>query len=247
MELLDEYIFRNSDKLGLKPGTSMADLGRTDKLKVIGAALRDTSALIGLMSWEDNRAAQDGVNALRALALDTRIPGLNSFIVSAKTVALEITVTALELPEKAVTEGLVFGGMDRARAENVAAVTVMIGSFATGAGGGVWASAKTYAANKLKRGLRGMAARGGLKLTDRQASNLARFNRKLPRASSGTHVDELGDGVMFTAEVPGRVPGSKAVYQKAVDADGVTTSFFKTTLDPEGDIVHIKDKLLGGN
>lgn len=60
-------------------------------------------------------------------------------------------------------------------------------------------------------------------------------------------MDELGDGVMFTAEVPGKVPGSKAVYQKAVDANGATTSFTKTTFDPQGNIVHVKDKLLGGN
>ena len=48
---------------------------------------------------------------------------------------------------------------------------------------------------------------------------------------------------MFTSEVPGKVPGSKAVYQKAVDANGVTTSFTKTTFDPQGNIVHIKNKL----
>jgi len=92
-----------------------------------------------------------------------------------------------------------------------------------------------------------LAAKGGLKLADGQAANLARFNKKLPKGSTGTHVDQLGDGVMFTAEVPGRVPGSRAVYQKAVDANGVTTSFTKTTFDPQGNIVHIKDKLLGGN
>ena len=45
------------------------------------------------------------------------------------------------------------------------------------------------------------------------------------------------------AEVPGKVPGSKAVYQKTVDVNGVTTSFTKTTFDPQGNIVHIKNKL----
>jgi hypothetical protein len=48
--------------------------------------------------------------------------------------------------------------------------------------------------------------------------------------------------MMFTAEVPGNVPGSKAVYQQAVSADGVTTTFTKTTFDPQGNIVHVKVK-----
>jgi hypothetical protein len=51
---------------------------------------------------------------------------------------------------------------------------------------------------------------------------------------------------MFTSEVPGKVPGSRTVYQKAVDADGVTTNFVKTTVDPGGNIVHIKNKMPGG-
>src|SRR5687767_9536807 len=62
------------------------------------------------------------------------------------------------------------------------------------------------------------------RLNQAQAQNLARFNKKLPAGSTGTHVDELGEGVLFTAEVPGRVPGSKAVYQKAVDEAGETTN-----------------------
>jgi len=52
---------------------------------------------------------------------------------------------------------------------------------------------------------------------------------------------------MFTAEVPGRVPGSKAVYQKVVDPEGVTTGLTKTTFDPHGNVVHIKDKLFGNS
>jgi len=59
-------------------------------------------------------------------------------------------------------------------------------------------------------------------------------------------VDTLADGVLFRSEVPGRVPGSSAVYQKSVDAAGNTTSYRKTTFDPKGNIIHIKDKLNGG-
>jgi RHS repeat-associated protein len=82
-------------------------------------------------------------------------------------------------------------------------------------------------------------------LTTEQAANLQRFNKSMGNRSLGTSVDELGDGVMFTAEVPGRVPGSKAVYQKAVDATGQTTRFLKTTVTPRGIVAHIKDKMTG--
>jgi RHS repeat-associated protein len=81
------------------------------------------------------------------------------------------------------------------------------------------------------------------RLNQPQAQNLARFNKKLPAGNTGTHVDELGEGVLFTAEVPGRVPGSKAVYQKAVDEAGETTNVVKTTFDPKGNVVHVKDKM----
>ena len=49
--------------------------------------------------------------------------------------------------------------------------------------------------------------------------------------------------VRFRAEVPGRVPGSKAVYEKVVDPTGKTVSATKTTIDPKGNVVHVKDKL----
>ena len=47
---------------------------------------------------------------------------------------------------------------------------------------------------------------------------------------------------MFQSEVPGRIPGSKAVYEKQVDARGVTISHTKTTYAPNGSIVHVKQK-----
>ncbi len=82
-----------------------------------------------------------------------------------------------------------------------------------------------------------------INLTEQQMSNLARFNKKLPSANLGTVVDKLGEGVLFTSTVPGKVPGSSAVYQKFVDALGNTGVYVKTTFDQLGRIVHIKDKL----
>ena len=50
---------------------------------------------------------------------------------------------------------------------------------------------------------------------------------------------------MFQAEVPGKVPGSKAIYEKHVGADGQTLHVVKTTIDPNGNVVHVKDKMTG--
>ena len=82
-------------------------------------------------------------------------------------------------------------------------------------------------------------------LTAEQAKNLSRFAKNLPRGNTGVSVDAVGDSVLFTSEVPGKVPGSKAVYQKLVNAEGTTESMPKTTFDPKGAVVHVKDKLTG--
>jgi hypothetical protein len=49
-------------------------------------------------------------------------------------------------------------------------------------------------------------------------------------------------GAEFSYKVPGRVPGSFAIYRKRVDAEGVTELAYKTTWLPEGTIAHIKFK-----
>lgn len=43
-------------------------------------------------------------------------------------------------------------------------------------------------------------------------------------------------------ENPGRVPGSKAVYYKIVDSEGRTVRVYKETYDPNGNLVHVKEK-----
>lgn len=83
----------------------------------------------------------------------------------------------------------------------------------------------------------------GAALVGKQAANLSRFEKNLPKGNTEVAVDGLGDGVVFTSTVPGNVPGSKAVYQKAVDAAGDTSSPLKTAIDPEGNVLHIKDKI----
>ena len=80
-------------------------------------------------------------------------------------------------------------------------------------------------------------------LSTAQKSALAKFNKKLPKEALTTEVQDLPNaGKVFKAEVPGKVPGSKAVYEKQIDATGQTVSYKKTTFAPDGNLVHIKTK-----
>lgn len=112
----------------------------------------------------------------------------------------------------------------------------------------------------------GLVARGGLRiglsiihalhnilrrspqLTTLQSENLARFLKKIPANSrSRVKISKLPNGnIKFTATSPGKVPGSKAIYEKIVDSNGKTIGYSKTTYDQFDNIVHIKDKIGGG-
>jgi len=85
----------------------------------------------------------------------------------------------------------------------------------------------------------------GVALNAAQALNVQRF--KLPNGAGTTTVRELpGGGRVFQASVPARdVAGSYAVYEKQIDAAGKTLELTKTTYDPMGRIVHVKDKIRG--
>lgn len=87
-----------------------------------------------------------------------------------------------------------------------------------------------------------VGAKAPILLTEAQAKNLARFESKLPSGNAGTTVSRTGKGVTFTSEVPGKVPGSQATYQKTVNAAGETTGYTKTTTSPSGQVIHEKDK-----
>ncbi|MFI8718412.1 hypothetical protein ACIGHF_11130 [Stenotrophomonas sp. NPDC077464] len=82
------------------------------------------------------------------------------------------------------------------------------------------------------------------KLTNGQKSSLARFEKKFSRDNRNVEVSLQKNGTAnFKNDVPGRVPGSKAVYENSVDPSGRTLSAQKTTLDPAGKVIHIKDKM----
>jgi RHS repeat-associated protein len=72
-----------------------------------------------------------------------------------------------------------------------------------------------------------------------------RFFGKAAKGSENFRVERMKDGTSkFSYDTPGRVSGSKAPYEKTVDATGKVVEVKKTTYDPQGNIVHTKDKLL---
>ena len=75
-------------------------------------------------------------------------------------------------------------------------------------------------------------------------SNYNRFVKNLPGAAESPTITKLpGGAVEFSAKVPANnIPGSYATYTKVVGPDGVTTSFIKTTVAPDGSIVSVKQK-----
>jgi RHS repeat-associated protein len=96
------------------------------------------------------------------------------------------------------------------------------------------------------KGLFSRCSPAKIKLTDAQSKNVSRFEKGLPGSPTPTTLRPLpNNGVSAQATVPGRVPGSSAIYEKQIDAQGKTIQFTKTTIAPSGDIVHVKDKING--
>lgn len=71
---------------------------------------------------------------------------------------------------------------------------------------------------------------------------------KIPtNAKSNIELQNLPNGgIAAQATSLGRVPGSGAVYEKQIDSAGKTVQYTKTTYDPKGNIIHVKDKINGG-
>lgn len=87
------------------------------------------------------------------------------------------------------------------------------------------------------------------KLNVEQTKSLARFIKKVPSNSKAT-VEVTGKtngNVKFTAVSKGKVPGSKAQYEKTVDSQGNTIKYIKTTYGKRGEKIHTKNKLNKGD
>ncbi|MFA5541084.1 MAG: hypothetical protein WC984_05380 [Bacteroidales bacterium] len=62
-------------------------------------------------------------------------------------------------------------------------------------------------------------------------------------AKSNASFELLYNGnYLFQATSPGKVPGSRALYQKWVNPNGETIKMIKTTFAPDGSIIHVKSK-----
>ncbi|MFI0817157.1 DUF6531 domain-containing protein [Streptomyces sp. NPDC021098] len=80
-------------------------------------------------------------------------------------------------------------------------------------------------------------------LNEAQLKNLKRFVKGAPAGAEIPTVKKSSDGsAEFNYKVPGIVPGSYAVYTKVVDVGGETIDAYKTTWDPDGNVVHVKPK-----
>jgi hypothetical protein len=95
----------------------------------------------------------------------------------------------------------------------------------------------------MTRGEKAKAARGYDSLSTQLRQSLTKFMKKSPGAAEIPEIARLPEGaVEFSYKVPGRVPGSYAVYFKRVDLQGVTKLAYKTTFGPDGKIIHVKIK-----
>lgn len=95
----------------------------------------------------------------------------------------------------------------------------------------------------LTRGEKVAAAAGVDDLSPALRKNLTGFMKKSPGDAEIPQIIRLpGGGAEFSYKVPGRVPGSYAMYRKRVDSEGVTELAYKTTFLPDGSIAHIKFK-----
>ena len=76
-------------------------------------------------------------------------------------------------------------------------------------------------------------------------ANFKRFMSKIPaNAKSNVKITTSANNITtFTATSPWKVPWSYAIYEKRVDASWNTISYLKTTVDPNGNIIHTKDKM----
>jgi hypothetical protein len=96
-------------------------------------------------------------------------------------------------------------------------------------------------------GLKRIAIKSVINPNPAQQLNISRFVKKIP-ANSRNNVETFrlpNNGLGVKATSPGKVPGSKAVYEKHIDVSGKTIKYTKTTYDPLGNIVHVKDKITG--
>jgi RHS repeat-associated protein len=182
------------------------------------------------------------------IALSTtvaRIPSWSQvksgFIGAAKGVAATLSFfqgdNSRSLSQIAATDSL------NAPSNSAEAAGSLVGAVAlAGFGGAISVSTSASAAIETESaGITSLISPGDLNAG--QSANFSRFEGSLPSGANPTDIHPLPNGgAAFQAEVPGKVPGSSATYEKQVDATGTTINYTKTTTTPSGDIAHVKVK-----
>lgn len=227
------------------------------ELIVESAALQLGGAALSFVTAGIAEAPTQAVQGARVAAIAYRVAELiRRFGAAAKLVASSLApVAAASERIRGVLESL--AGTRLATAGVTAVPTITRTARVTrGAGQGVKLSkdarAEMAATERLGAEAAGSTAEGAgqagkalakSELSDSQASNFARYSKKLPAGAQEPVITEGANGsVQFSSKVPGRVPGSYAKYTKIVDSSGATTDFYKTTVAPDGSIVHVKIK-----
>jgi len=67
------------------------------------------------------------------------------------------------------------------------------------------------------------------------------INRGSNNYDSFSASQDTSGNTILVMENPGRVPGSRAIYFKVIDPNG-KSHVYKETYDPQGNLVHSKDK-----
>jgi RHS repeat-associated protein len=124
------------------------------------------------------------------------------------------------------------------------------GAIGAGAIIGAAAAPEIVGPAALRAGLRQLFRQGGERkiseseLNPAQLANFQRTRDSVRRdLKDKIQITRLQNGnVKFEYVKPGDVPGSSATYTKIVDSNGKTISIPKTTHDPAGNIVHVKEK-----
>jgi len=78
-----------------------------------------------------------------------------------------------------------------------------------------------------------------------QASAKDFWNNGTGRFDKFSASQDTSENTILVMEKPGDVPGSRAVYFKIIDKNG-KSQVYKETYDPQGNLVHSKNKKKGG-
>lgn len=106
------------------------------------------------------------------------------------------------------------------------------------------------ATNKTKKSksiIKATRKSDALKSVDKLPSNIQKNAKSFFKGSSNNYnsysvFKNKNNTYTIKMENPGKVPGSKAIYNKIVDSEGKTIRVYKDTFDPSGNLVHRKDK-----